>query len=114
MNSGHSAGRFRPLDAVALAGFAALSVGAALFKFGANYVPAWLAWLVAPLLWYVGFGMLVGWAFARMMGVMRRPHSRVPANGSIRRAEPAGTKPNMSNFVEHDFVLEPVKVKETL
>lgn len=113
MNSGRSAGRFRPLDAVALAGFAALSIGAALFKFGANYVPAWLAWLVAPLLWYVGFGMLVGWAFARMIGVMRRPQNRQPVSGAVRRT-PAAAKPNQSNFVEHDFVLEPVEMKETV
>lgn len=96
----------RRIDVVAMVGFAGLAIGAALFRFGADYVPAWLAWLIAPLLWYVGVGMLVGWACVRMFSMGRR--GATDSEKAAEKARPRFT----SNFVEHDFEFE--KVKETL
>ncbi|MFB3916614.1 MAG: hypothetical protein ACE14M_07795 [Terriglobales bacterium] len=95
----------RRIDLLAVVGFTGLAVGAALFKFGADYVPSWLAWLVAPLLWYAGVGMLVGWACGRMFSMGRR-------RATV--SDPDAPKPRsrfVSNFVEHDFEFD--KAKET-
>jgi hypothetical protein len=73
-----------------------------LFKSGAEYVPAWFAWVVAPLLWYIGFAVLVVWAAVRML-----PMKRIAQRGE--REEAAGesarpTSPIVSSieFAEHD------------
>ncbi len=110
-NSG-SRTRFRKADWTAVAGLIAVLVGMVTFKSGTDYVPAWVAWLIAPLLWYFGFAMLVGWAFARIFAIARhiqraRPEPKEAA------AEPA--RPPLApivatiDFAEHDFIFEQVR-----
>ena len=47
-----------------LFGLVGMSIGAALFMGGIGQLRIWLAWLIAPLLWYLGFGMVMAWALA--------------------------------------------------
>jgi len=58
---------FRRLDLVALAGLSSGALGAALFTLGPDYLPVWLAWLLSPLFWYVGFGIVLAWALLRFL-----------------------------------------------
>jgi hypothetical protein len=97
--------RFKTSDLVGAIGAAAVLIGMMIFKTGAALVPAWVAWLVAPLLWYAGFGMLVGWAMARMLAVARRPE-RKSATRTEHAAAPPKPAPLLasSSFAEHDFV----------
>ena len=114
MNEKRRTRGLRRIDAVALIGVVALSGGAALFKFGADYLPAWLAWLIAPLLWYSGFGLLVGWALARLVGTSRHsassasPATNLRPLGAAAQAKEKAAGPLASNFIEHDSVLEQV------
>ncbi len=109
-NSG-SRKRFRKADATAVAGLVAVIVGMVTFKTGADYVPAWVAWLVAPLLWYLGFALLVGWAFSRMLAIARHVHARperkevAPEPARPRSAHIVAT----AEFAEHDFIFEQVR-----
>ena len=49
-----------------LFGLVGMSIGAVLFMVGMGHMLIWLAWLIAPLLWYVGFGMVMAWALSRL------------------------------------------------
>lgn len=84
---------FRRLDLVALAGLSSGALGAALFKFGPDYLPAWLAWLLAPLFWYVGFGFVLAWALLRFLssGGPDSDHSKIREWMREKLIEAAGT-----------------------
>jgi peptidoglycan/LPS O-acetylase OafA/YrhL len=96
----------RRIDIVAICGLTGLLIGAMLFKFGADYLPVWLAWLIAPLLWYVGAGMLVGWACARLFGSARHAANVAAKPVVVNRT---ATKRFASNFLEHDFDFDQAK-----
>ncbi len=102
---------FRKADLTAVAGLVAVVIGMLLFKSGAEVVPAWIAWLVAPLLWYVGFAMLVGWAFARMLSIARHTQ-RAREERKEAAGEPARPTPvpiASADFAEHDFLFEQIR-----
>ncbi|MFB3815907.1 MAG: hypothetical protein ACE14L_17525 [Terriglobales bacterium] len=107
-----SAGRmgFRKADWTAVAGLLAVVVGIATFKGGSSFVSAWVAWLIAPLLWYFGFAMLVGWAFGRMLSIARQVQRARPERKEV-AAEPA--RPTLviptADYAEHDFIFEQVR-----
>ena len=84
---------FRRLDLVALAGLSSGALGEALFKFGPDYLPAWLAWLLAPLFWYVGFGIVLVWALLRFLstGNPDSDHSKIRGWMREKLIEAAGT-----------------------
>ncbi len=88
-----------------VAGAAAVLIGMVIFRAGAEVVPAWVAWLIAPLMWYSGFGMLVGWAMVRMLAATRRPERK---SATRKEHAPARSVPApllaSSSFAEHDFV----------
>jgi hypothetical protein len=101
---------FRKSDFTAIAGAAAVATGMLLFKSGAEYVPAWLAWLVAPLLWYIGFAVLVVWAAVRMLPMKRITQSREREEAAGEAARP--TRPPIVasiEFAEHDFLFDQVR-----
>jgi len=67
----HTPQRFRRKDFLALFGLIAMSIGAALFIVGMEHTLIWLAWLIAPLLWYLGFGIVVAWAVGHILATGR-------------------------------------------
>ncbi len=110
-NPGSEARKSRTNSAIAVAGLLAIGVGMIIFRMGFQFVPAWIAWLVAPLLWYAGFAMLVGWAFVRMLNMLRNSQrQRSARKEDAELARP--TRPPIvasSEFAEHDFLLEQVR-----
>jgi hypothetical protein len=100
---------FRKSDFAGIAGAAAVATGMLLFKSGADYVPAWIAWLVAPLLWYIGFAVLVVWAAVRMLPMARTSQRRGAEEGAGEPARPTPPPIVASiEFAEHDFFFDQV------
>jgi hypothetical protein len=112
-SEGSSAARsyFRKSDLIAVAGLAAVLIGMLIFRVGMKFVPAWIAWMVAPLLWYSGFALLTGWAFGRMMNLLRDSQRQ----RSVRKEDAELARPTLpllvatAEFAEHDFVFEPFR-----
>ena len=50
------------------AGLLMLVVGGAMFLSKDAPAPLWVAWLVGPLLWYAGFGLMLVWMIIRFLG----------------------------------------------
>ena len=63
----HTTNRFRKIDLLAFAGAMTLSGGWALFTFGPDYPRFLPLWMLAPLLWWLGCGLLIAWALIRML-----------------------------------------------
>jgi hypothetical protein len=97
---------FRKSDFTAIAGAAAVATGMLLFKNGAEYVPAWFAWVVAPLLWYIGFAVLVVWAAVRMLPMKRITQSGEREEGAMEPARPTSAIVASIEFAEHDSFLD--------
>ena len=93
--------RLRRTDVLAVIGLTVLLVGAGTFKIGADYLPAWVAWLIAPLFWYCGFGLLVGWAMARMLSAFTHHTTEEEPTAEVVQYTRAA-RVRASNFVEHD------------
>jgi len=59
----------RGCDKMAIVGVLMLGLGAYFFfgsQFGSQQtVPLWVAWIVGPLLWYLGFAVMTVWVFYR-------------------------------------------------
>lgn len=93
----------RRVDALAFLGLFLLFAGAGTFLSKYTFLPMWVVWLVGPLLWYLGFAVLISWMLWRLF---------VPAAGSAQEEqEPVEqAKPvRVSNFVEHDYDYEPTE-----
>jgi mono/diheme cytochrome c family protein len=91
----------RRVDTLAFVGLFLLFAGAGTFLGKYNATPLWVVWLVGPLLWYLGFAVLISWMLWRLF---------VPApQASIQEEEPQP----VSNFLEHDseIPLEPTMRK---
>lgn len=86
---------FRKADWTAVIGLAAILVGMLIFRVGMQFVPAWVAWLVAPLLWYSGFAFLTGWAFVRMLHVVHNSQRE----RSARKGDAELARPTQAPFV---------------
>ena len=87
----------RRVDTLAFLGLFLLFVGAGTFLNKYTTLPLWVVWLVGPLLWYLGFAVLISWMLWRLF---------VPAPGAARQEEQeeAEAQPvRMSNFLEHDY-----------
>jgi len=63
----HTTKGFRKIDLLAFAGTMAISGGWALFTFGPDYPRFLPLWMLAPLLWWLGCGLLIAWALIRML-----------------------------------------------
>jgi hypothetical protein len=62
-----------------LLGLSTLTLGAATFLVPARILPWWAEWVLAPLLWYVGAGMVFAFVVARLSSAPR-PHDAAHAN----------------------------------
>ncbi len=92
----------RRVDVLAFLGLFLLFAGAGTFLSKYTFLPMWVVWLVGPLLWYLGFAVLISWMLWRLF---------VPAAGAAREEEQAATPVRASNFVEHDYDYEPTEQK---
>jgi cytochrome c6 len=84
----------RRVDALAFLGLFLLFAGAGTFLGKFSALPLWVVWLVGPLLWYVGFAVLISWMLWRMF---------VPAPQAVRQEESEVESVRVSNFLEHDY-----------
>ncbi len=89
----------RRADVLAFLGLFLLFAGAGTFLSKYEFLPLWVVWLVGPLLWYLGFAVLISWLLWRLF---------VPAAGAAREEQEA-TPVRASNFVEHDYDHEPME-----
>lgn len=113
----------RKIDGLGIAGLLMLVVGAGTFFGARGFLPVWLAWLVGPLLWYLGFAVVVAWLGFRIFGGATeteeeaRPEaaqeSAVPTKRqTVREAvQPVVVIHVRSNFHEHDWDLPVVEGK---
>jgi cytochrome c6 len=83
----------RRVDALAFIGIILLFAGAGTFLNKYSTMPLWVVWLVGPLLWYLGFAVLISWMLWRLF---------VPAPAAQREEEKQQVI-RVSNFVEHDY-----------
>ncbi|MFI5087306.1 MAG: c-type cytochrome [Terriglobales bacterium] len=84
----------RRVDALAFIGLFLLFAGAGTFLGKYSALPLWVVWLVGPLLWYLGFAVLISWMLWRLF---------VPAPGAVHQEETEAQPVRMSNFLEHDY-----------
>ena len=88
----------RRVDGLGIAGLLMLAVGAGTF-FGARaFLPLWMAWLVGPLLWYLGFAVIVSWLACRIFGGDAQREAEA-AEGEAKQHVVIHLR---SNFHEHD------------
>lgn len=92
----------RRVDALACLGLLLLFAGAGTFLSKYTFLPMWVVWLVGPLLWYLGFAVLISWMLWRLF---------VPAPEAVRQEEAEVQPVRMSNFLEHDYDYEPSEPK---
>ena len=90
----------RRVDILGAIGVLFLIAGAGTFLNSYSTMPLWVVWLVGPLLWYLGFAILISWLLWRLF---------VPAPEAQQEQEEA-QKVRASNFVEHDYEV-PVEPK---
>lgn len=83
----------RRVDTLAFVGLFLLFAGAGTFLGKYSALPLWVVWLVGPLLWYLGFAVLISWMLWRLF---------VPAPQAVTQ-EQEETPVHTSNFLEHDF-----------
>jgi cytochrome c6 len=90
----------RRVDTLAFIGLFLLFVGAGTFLGKYSALPLWVVWLVGPLLWYLGFAVLISWMLWRLF-------VPVPHTAAQEEHDPAPVRE--SNFLEHDseIPLEP-------
>ncbi len=84
----------RRVDALAFLGLVLLFAGAGTFLGKYSALPLWVVWLVGPLLWYLGFAVLISWMLWRLF---------VPAPEAARQQEESAQPVRVSNFLEHDY-----------
>lgn len=84
----------RRVDALAFIGLFLLFAGAGTFLGKYSALPLWVVWLVGPLLWYLGFAVLISWMLWRLF---------VPAPAAARQEETEAQPVHVSNFLEHDY-----------
>ncbi len=98
----------RRVDTLAVTGVLMLIVGATTFLEGSSMVPLWVAWLVGPLFWYMGFAVLISWLLYRLFIPAAQPAEAVEE--PVRKKRAAAV---VSNFHEHDYqaMAEPVRYK---
>ncbi len=94
----------RRVDVLAFLGLFLLFAGAGTFLSKYTFLPIWVVWLVGPLLWYLGFAVLISWMLWRLF---------VPAAtaASEQEEEETSRSARVSNFVEHDYDYEPTEPK---
>jgi hypothetical protein len=85
----------RRVDVLAFIGLFLLFAGAGTFLNKYAALPLWMVWLVGPLMWYLGFAVIISWLLWRLF---------VPAAESAATEEAAEAPPaHVSNFHEHDY-----------
>jgi len=84
----------RRVDTLAFVGLFLLFAGAGTFLGKYNALPLWVVWLVGPLLWYLGFAVLISWMLWRLF---------VPAPQALTEEQEETRTVHTSNFLEHDF-----------
>ena len=84
----------RRVDALAFLGLFLLFAGAGTFLSKYSFLPLWVVWLVGPLLWYLGFAVLISWLLWRLF---------VPAVQAQEQEEAQAQPVRASNFLEHDY-----------
>ena len=57
----------RWMNAVGLAGVAMLIVGLAQLFSGSGHRANWMYWVGGPVLWFMGFALVVGWLLFRCL-----------------------------------------------
>jgi cytochrome c553 len=87
----------RRVDALAFLGLFLLLAGAGTFLNKYTTLPMWVVWLVGPLLWYLGFAVLISWMLWRLFvppaGAAQEEQEQVEQDKPVR----------VSNFLEHDY-----------
>ena len=66
----------RRVDTLAFIGLFLLFAGAGTFLGKYSALPLWVVWLVGPLLWYLGFAVLISWMLWRSVCARSRRRSR--------------------------------------
>jgi cytochrome c6 len=82
----------RRVDILGAIGVLLLIAGMGTFLNSYGALPLWVVWLVGPLLWYLGFAVLISWLLWRLF---------VPAPEA--QKEEVALRVRASNFLEHDY-----------
>jgi hypothetical protein len=69
----------RRTDVIGFAGLGMLVMGAVLFLTGSESELTWLYWMTGTCIWFVGFGVLLGWIIWRAGTFSERPAVRSAA-----------------------------------
>jgi hypothetical protein len=69
----------RRTDVIGFAGLGMLVMGAILFLTGSESELTWLYWMTGTCIWFVGFGVLLGWIIWRAGTFSERPAVRSAA-----------------------------------
>ena len=84
----------RRVDVLAFLGLFLLFAGAGTFLSKYSAFPLWVVWLVGPLLWYLGFAVLISWMLWRLF---------VPVAETAEEEQEVVRPAPVSNFLEHDY-----------
>jgi hypothetical protein len=69
----------RRTDVIGFAGLGMLVMGAILFLTGSESELTWLYWMTGTCIWFIGFGVLLGWIIWRAGTFSERPAVRSAA-----------------------------------
>ena len=69
----------RRTDVIGFAGLAMLVAGAVLFLTGSDSELTWVYWMTGTCIWFVGFGVLLGWLIWRAGTLGERPTAKTAA-----------------------------------
>lgn len=85
----------RRLDTLGITGVVMLVGGATTFLSDDHVLPLWVAWIVGPLLWYLGFAVMIVWLCSRFFLTPAEEEDAIEV-APVRTPQP-------SNFLEHDW-----------
>jgi len=85
----------RRLDTLGMTGVVMLVAGATTFLSYDHVLPLWVAWIVGPLLWYLGFAVMIAWLCGRFFLTQAEEEDAIEV-APVRKPQP-------SNFLEHDW-----------
>ena len=90
----------RRVDLLGITGVAMLLGGLVMFLSEGSYLPLWVTWIVGPLLWYLGFAVMLVWGYQQFFGqaVQEKAPEPTPSRMEPVRRQFIMARPSNTNF----------------
>lgn len=68
----------RRIDMLGITGVAMLTGGVVIFLSDGSFLPLWATWIIGPLLWYLGFAVMLVWGYQQFFGQAAQANAPEP------------------------------------